>query len=324
MKAVWLDLKELILVIKNFAEDCVRYIRFSGTFAPYKDREAFRAYLTKHYHSIEKGLSFAQPRPGFGEKPVRTLLKLVTDYCGRYGVDETAKTCLGVLAAYKSFHGDKVHPNPSLIESVDAVCQGFGDPSWLPERGGVLHTERKKILAGGALNFLEFVESRFSIRSFANGAVDEDLIRQAVRMAQKTPSVCNRQPWRVHDYGTKAVMSRILQYQNGNRGFGDTAARVLLVTCDYRAFASCTERNEAFVDGGMFSMSLVYALHSLGLGTCCLNLCQQNRTGRELRKVGGIPAEEVLIMMIAVGHLPETLRVARSERRSLSEVLVAH
>jgi nitroreductase len=119
-------------------------------------------------------------------------------------------------------------------------------------------------------------------------------------------------------------MRAVLEHQNGNRGFGDTAQRILVVTCDYRAFASCTERNEAFVDGGMFAMSLVYALHALELGFCCLNLCQQNRTGRALRRVGNIPDHEALIMVIAVGHLPDALHVARSERRAVEDVLVFH
>ena len=76
-----------------------------------------------------------------------------------------------------------------------------------------------------------------------------------------------------------------------------------------------------WVDGGLFSMSLVYALHSLGIGTCCLNLCVPASADRKLHRITGIPDSEAAIMMIAAGHLPERLQVAESVRRPVSETL---
>jgi nitroreductase len=81
------------------------------------------------------------------------------------------------------------------------------------------------------------------------------------------------------------------------------------------------ERNEIWVDGGMFSMSLVYALHSLGLGTCCLNLCQNASEENRLRALVGITPHHSPVMMIAVGNIPETLSVAHSQRKLVKEVL---
>jgi nitroreductase len=69
-------------------------------------------------------------------------------------------------------------------------------------------------------------------------------------------------------------------------------------------------------------MSLIYALHSLGLGTCCLNWCATVERDRELKRIVRIPESEAVIMMIAVGHIAETLKVARSVRRSVEELLI--
>ena len=69
-------------------------------------------------------------------------------------------------------------------------------------------------------------------------------------------------------------------------------------------------------------MSLVYALHSLGLGSCCLNWCVEKETDQKLRRITGIAESEAVIMMIGVGHLPEKLVVARSMRKSLETILV--
>ena len=114
----------------------------------------------------------------------------------------------------------------------------------------------------------------------------------------------------------------MLSYQNGNRGFGDKASHVLIVTSDLHHFTSAGERNQCWIDGGMFAMSLVYALHSLGLGTCCLNWSVECDQDRALKNNTLISESEAVIMMIAVGVIPEKLNVAVSPRKPLAEVIV--
>jgi nitroreductase len=119
----------------------------------------------------------------------------------------------------------------------------------------------------------------------------------------------------------KEDIVRLLSFQNGNRGYGDQAGAVLLITADMRAFTMLGERNQAWIDGGLFAMSLNYALHSLGLGACMLNWSVEKGQDEALRAAFAIPEQEVVIMMMAVGHMPERLRVARSPRRPLKSVL---
>ena len=115
-------------------------------------------------------------------------------------------------------------------------------------------------------------------------------------------------------------MSDLFELQNGNRGFAEFVNRLIMVSADLQGFTSEGERHQAWTDGGMFSMSLVYALHSLGVGTCCLNLCHGVKTDKAMKKAAKIPASEVLVMMIAVGHLPGKFKVAASPRKPLQEV----
>jgi hypothetical protein len=71
-------------------------------------------------------------------------------------------------------------------------------------------------------------------------------------------------------------------------------------------------------------MSVCYALHSLGLGTCLLNWSVDPARDLTLRKRFAIPAYENMITMMAVGLLPETFKVAVSSRVELSQVLRIH
>jgi nitroreductase len=81
------------------------------------------------------------------------------------------------------------------------------------------------------------------------------------------------------------------------------------------------ERNQLWIDGGLFSMALLYALQSLGLASCCLNLCIPWTVEKKLAKIYRLPASERPIMMIAVGYLPDSVLVAHSQRKPLNTVL---
>jgi nitroreductase len=151
--------------------------------------------------------------------------------------------------------------------------------------------------------------------------LEPELIKQAVSMALTTPSVCNRQAWKARVF-SDSKKNEILAMQNGNRGFTELIDTVIIVTCDLDCFTSDGERNQPWIDGGMFSMTLLLALHSVGLGTCCLNWCVGKEQDMQLRESIKLPESEVVIMIIAVGHIPEKLMVARSSRKPLEDVLI--
>ena len=179
------------------------------------------------------------------------------------------------------------------------------------------------MLASRRADFKAFSQTRFSIRDFSEKAVAIGLIEDAIRVAQKTPSVCNRQTSRVHVV-RGAKKKRLLECQNGNRGFGDLADTVLVVSSDLCSFCGVQERNQAFIDGGMFAMSLLLGLHYVGLGACALNWSVDREADQRLREFFSIEDSECIVLLIAVGHLPEQFSVARSARKELEAIMRVH
>ncbi|MCA1920535.1 MAG: nitroreductase family protein, partial [Flavobacterium piscis] len=112
----------------------------------------------------------------------------------------------------------------------------------------------------------------------------------------------------------KTTKEKALALQNGNRGFGFLADKILVVTEDLNYFLSIAERNEAYINGGMFSMNLLYALHFYGIGACPLNWCAEKSNDMALRKLCLIPENEIIIMMIAIGGIPDKFMLASSPR----------
>jgi hypothetical protein len=103
------------------------------------------------------------------------------------------------------------------------------------------------------------------------------------------------------------------------KGFAEQIDKLLVITNKLTGFWDSGERNQCWIDGGMFSMSLILGLHAKGLGTCCLNWSKTAVVDRVMRKLLGLPDSEVIIMLLAVGHIPDSLNVAYSSRKSVSE-----
>ena len=131
--------------------------------------------------------------------------------------------------------------------------------------------------------------------------------------------MCNRQPWNVRFFRGEDAL-RALGHQNGNAGFGPDVPVVALVTTDLRLFAHTSERNQAWIEGGLFAMTLVWALHSLGVDSCMLNLSRRSTELDDMRNDLNVDEAEVPIMMIAVGYGRPGHRRARSPRRASTEV----
>lgn len=56
----------------------------------------------------------------------------------------------------------------------------------------------------------------------------------------------------------------------GNTGFDGEVQNYIVVTSDMSAFYDPFERNQVYVDGGIFTMALVEALHYYGIASCIL------------------------------------------------------
>lgn len=306
---------------ENYNYDFNRFLEYSAVGGKVDTQLKLRAQITKEYHRIEKRLAFKEPRVGFAPDVIQNLLSKLRQYQKNYGLDEIGQIALNTLFAYYQFNLDRGLRDEQFYQELVELRNTVPELQTVTSKGGVLTLSKQSILNAAQLDLQAFFESRYSIRHFTSDDVDISSIETAVKMAQKTPSVCNRQSSKVYVFTNKQDKEKVLSYQNGNRGFGDQASKVLIVTSNLEHFFNIGERNQCWIDGGMFAMSLVYALHSLGLGTCCLNWSVECEVDRALKDAVGINDSESIIMMIAVGHLPEKLKVAQSTRKNIQEVL---
>ena len=301
------------IIYELFNEFKVLY-NYSGAISKRKSSNKWEAELIMKAHAIEKGMSMHNVRIGFGEAKVHHILDEMNEYFKQYNNISFIGKIKALLDAYFYFNEQNGHINTKLKEKFIKTFENE-----LPRYNGGIYTINKKdVMNAIDFNFDDFLKSRYAIRDFDTTAVDIDSIYKAIEMAKKTPSACNRQPWGVYIYKNNKK-NEILQWQ-GNKGFTENIQIAIIVTASLESYF-INEIHQAYIDGGLYAMTLIYCLHSLGLGTIPLTLGMMSSKNKALYKKFNISKGEVPILMIGVGNLKETYKAAVSERKSIDEYI---
>ncbi|MES2467246.1 MAG: nitroreductase family protein [Verrucomicrobiota bacterium] len=272
-------------------------------------------------HTIEKGLSLPQPRPLFGKNNIARVLNLLRK-CDAGKLSPAAlKMGLGCLMEYIDYH-KKIGNESDFIVSLEKEADELARTIPFSADGGTKDIgDNKRRILDGTLSYPQFIESRYSCRNFLPDAIAPAEVYEIIRIAQAAPSQCNRQSTRAYHYGDKEKIRQLLDLQGGARGFAATVPTLMVITNELWAWTGRNERNQCYVDGGLFSMCLLLAFHSKNIGVCALNFAKTNGQERSFRKAAGIPRGERVIMLIAAGHQdPANTTAARSVRRPVESV----
>jgi nitroreductase len=311
---------DFIKLFENSAYDIRSYWQSALFRSRAQTQDALLARITALAHGLEKGLAFPNRKPVFGIKNVEQLVQYLKDFVGDPNCrpDPRISWALSNLKAWHEHHADKEAVEQTLLEScADILKRGNCEVGY--ESTIILEQEVVQKQATGDFRSLAF--SRHSVRDFSQEPVSIELILDAVSIATRTPSACNRQPIRTLCLSKGEQMQSALQLQNGNRGFSERIDKLLIVTFDMRSYLEHHERHLGYVDAGMYTMSLIYALHHLGLGTCCLNWAVEKDVDHRLHESLEIPKHLAIACFIAVGNLPQKLKVAASNRHPVETVL---
>jgi len=321
----WLrSIKRYLRERSDFRYDRRRYRSFSNrlwanpSILSFEELESSIFFLS---HAIEKGLSLDKRRVGFGKEKSNNLVELLSKY-SELGFPRSSScfiNAVSVLSEYLTFQKENGVAGIEYLE--DFLKASETDKTVF---GGTITLTRSGLIQDAKGDFISMSNSRHSIRAFSNMPVDMETVRKALELAQRSPSVCNRQTSRVHVVVQKSLIEKILKIQGGANGFQDSVDKLIIVTSCLKGFRGSGERNQPFVDGGIYSMNLLLALHYYGLGACTLNWDKSRKQDQRLRSIMDIPDDENVILMIAIGNLKEEFRVAFSLRKPADDVLTIH
>lgn len=310
IKSLLKKIHSSILLELNFLYDYKKFKKNYTKEGNYKNDNSTKAWILQDKHRLEKAFSLPVPRFGFGEQVIERLIKNLRLYSQK---DNIYYIGVGALKAYKIFHEMnnvevpifyteliKKIPNEDL-ENKKTEISGFLKSSDIKETENVS-------------TFKEFSESRYSCRNYnKNKVITPEILREITELTITAPSVCNRQHWKIYFLSGKKK-DFILKLQNGNIGFTDNIPMIALVVSDISAFYTPNERNQAYTDGGIFAMNLMYAIQSKGMQSCPLNWCSSYINENKIEKAKIVKPNESAIVVIAFGYPNKNATYAKSPR----------
>jgi len=309
----FLGQSKVVLFIRIFIMNFVETIFLSknlGASNLYNIQEKFEAFLTIKFHAIEKGLALPNPRIGFGEKKIDELITLTYEYYSKFQNKQFLIENLDILDKYFEFQKSRHYTNDKLFGRYSDLKKSL--PISFFSECGVIALDKSTVLNFSAINFEEFSAFRYSVRDFSSKEIEISLIKKAIEISKKTPSACNRQPWHVYVYKGERK-NQLLKWQGGNIGFTESINTAILITCDYNGYF-IHEKYQPYVDGGLYAMTMMFAFHSLGVGTIPLTTSKKIKDLDFIYKNEEVPQNQVPIIIIGVGHLKEKFNVAISHR----------
>ncbi len=313
-------LKTNIALARAFAYDFFRYRKFSFVLQQ-TSRGNRRAIIRIFTHYLEGGMCLPDVRLGYGQDKALSVIKKLRSYKQEFGEDETVAWATATLTNYFEFHRNQDY-DLSVLEAEFEQLSRELKLSKNGVSGGYEAVTAAQIRAAALVDFEQFLLNRHSVRQYTEDSIESGTIRKIVKNAQQCPSVCNRQACRVYALTDRGDVQKVLRYQAGNAGFHQEIRTLFVVTANVAEMNLIGERYQGWIDGGIFAMTLALSIHAEGLGACFLNWSTEPREDRALHRCLGIPEEELVITLMAAGHLKPEFRVPVSHRKSLEEVLV--
>lgn len=307
---------------KAYHSDYEEYKRWQYHNPCVKTQNALEAKILRQTHVIEKGMSLSHPKEKFGVQRASDLLDFIDEFseCG-YKIEDSVPVlnALGVLKAYLVYHEEHGFKPENVVKKFEKYSKYLLQN----EKYGIVKVSKSELEKQIQGLFPEFFMSRHSVRQFSEKPIDVLDIEKAVRLAMKAPSACNRQSCKAYFYRDRALNKELGELIAGNTGFDTEVQNYIVVTSDMSAFYDPFERNQVYVDGGIFTMALVEALHYYGIASCILQNGEYKERNKKFKTIcKNIPENEKIILFIAIGYYKDNFTYAVSHRKNLEDVLI--
>ena len=263
-------------------------------------------------HRLEKGLLIQNPKPMWGWEKAYRIVELLNTNSDEF----SSVTANAVLSAYLCEKSKS--PNQEDRHKYAEFMQKTGyRPIAFDNIGGTITISKPVFSESEQTVIRRLFDTRHSCREFANRHVSDKDIEEAVRMALRCPSACNRQPFHVYVIDPAKLAKQLgrskLQYE------GD---HTLVITGDVRAFTS-GELLDWIVSPSVFAGYLTLSLHSLGIGSCVVrkDLVKHSKYNEAVRVVTGMDESECVVLEMFIGYYKDKYVAPVSNRKAVSDVV---
>ncbi|MDA7505159.1 nitroreductase family protein [Verrucomicrobia bacterium] len=278
--------------------------------------------LRRNIHRLEKGLIMRPRREVFAlayiEETITAYKRAVEE--AQSGTHTEILWAHDVLNAYFNACGphkiiNRLRNDYSSIPHLQESCRADRANTFSPYMRNL-----EKPLSIEYLDLLKLAKHRRSVRWFKSKPVPRRLIEKAVLVASLSPSACNRQPFEFRFFDDPDLIPKIASLPGGTVGFHDNFPFICVLVGNLAHYYDEKDRHLIYIDGGLAAMSLILALETLGLSSCCINWPDIEKYELQAEQILGLKQYERPIMFLAIGYPDAKGMVPYSEKKSISQL----
>ena len=270
--------------------------------------------LIRNVHRIEKGLLMRPRREIFGLDFVKETVDVFSTLIKKeYILDSQFKWAQDVLNEYFLVTGS--HP---VIDKQRII---FNNLVLKPKKVKKLSIPYKRVPSDkpniSYEDFFKLTKYRRSVRWFLDKKVPHDLIDKAILAANQSPTACNRQPYEFRVIDAPELLSSVGAMPMGLKGYDHNVPVMIVVVGNLDAYFDERDKHVMYIDASLANMSLIFALETLGLSSCCVNWPDIEELEVKMDIALKLEKHQRPIMCLAVGYPDPEGMVAYSEKRDL-------
>ncbi|MCC5933562.1 MAG: nitroreductase family protein [Candidatus Cyclonatronum sp.] len=290
-----------------------------------KEKKPNAFHLRRQVHRIEKGLIMKNRRNVFARDYIGDTVKnyeVLSNHVTAGGdIDtELLKWASNVLQAYfDAVDTEHAEIKPAYEQFLSIQHKIDFDP----KKVDYVPYKRAQGVKSGVTyeQFLKLTQQRRSVRYFEQKEVPYELIEKAVRAATYSPSACNRQPFEFRIFTDEQMKNMVGSIPMGIRPFYENIPVMILLVGKLSAYLSERDRHVIYLDGGLFSMSFVLALETLGLSSVTINWPDIEYLEQKMENLIGVADDERVLMCIGVGYADSEGGIPFSQKKTPDQLL---
>jgi nitroreductase len=278
--------------------------------------------LVRNTHRLEKGLLMTPRRETFATGYIRVTTLAYLKISGRQLSDnrERQKWFTDVLTEY--FAATVTSNNSEISESrvlFESYPRDINTSNMEGNNSPYLRGKSKE----HGVSYEEFYmlsRKRRSIRWFEDRDVPRELIDKAITVALQAPSACNRQPFEYRIIDDKEMLAQVVNIPMGTTGYSHSIRVMIVCVGNLDAYFDERDRHLIYIDASLANMALMYALETLGLGSCPINWPDIEKKEIQMGRLLGLKNYQRPIMCIGLGYPDKGGLVAYSAKESLKNI----
>lgn len=272
-------------------------------------------------HKIEKGLAVINNQRPFGSEKIKRLIEDIREYdslCNKKSF--TYNLAHSVIEEYLEFYKTNGWDDKEeYIYAKNFILKRNG--MYKKEKAGAYVLKKDYFKTDISIEkYNSFLTKRKSVRNFSSKKLNEEDIKKAVECAILTPTACNRQMCKIYYINSKKNKDIIEKFAQGLGLFELENSNYFLITFDIAANYFSGERNQGWFNSGLVTINFINALHSLGIGSCCIQFGNSFKEEKEFKKLLNIPSSERVAVIITAGYYDEISKIPYSTRKPIEEV----